>query len=190
MKFSADLLEIAYRNGFFPMADDTGEIGWYQPDPRAILPLDGFHVSRSLRRTERKAGFRISFDENFEQVMRACGDRPEGTWMTEAFIEAYSELQRTGRAHSVEVWQGDLLAGGTYGVCLGAAFFAESKFHRVTDASKVALHALVERLRAGSFRLLEVQFLTPHLKSLGAVEISAREYERRLQDALSLSSEF
>jgi leucyl/phenylalanyl-tRNA--protein transferase len=185
-KLTPRLLEYAYRNGFFPMADDDGEVGWYRPDPRAILPLDGFHVSRSLQRTLNRADFVVKSEGHFEEVMRACGDRPEGTWMNEEFIAAYTGLHRLGKAHAVSVWQDGKLVGGTYGVCLGGAFFAESKFHRVTDASKVALHGLVERLRAGGFSLLEVQFLTPHLQSLGAVEIAAEEYERRLEAALEL----
>jgi leucyl/phenylalanyl-tRNA--protein transferase len=195
MTLSASVLDLAYRNGFFPMCDDQGELGWYQPDPRAILPLDGFHVSRSLRRTLRRGHFTVTRDRCFEKVMRACGDRPEGTWMNEAFIAAYGELYRTGRAHSVEVWEKEgphkeSLVGGVYGVALGAAFFAESKFHRVTDASKVALHHLVEHLRASGYRLLEVQFLTPHLERLGAIEIDGEDYEKLLADALRAQGRF
>jgi leucyl/phenylalanyl-tRNA--protein transferase len=189
-ELNADLLDLAYRNGYFPMCGEDGEIGWYQPDPRAILPLEGFHASRTLRRTLRRGHFHVTRDRAFGQVMRACADRPEGTWMNESFFTAYGDLFRTGRAHSVEVWQGETLAGGVYGVSLGAAFFAESKFHRATDASKVALYHLVEHLRAGGYHLLEVQFLTPHLETLGAVEIDGEAYLQLLAAAVAQTAVF
>jgi leucyl/phenylalanyl-tRNA--protein transferase len=174
----------AYRHGVFPMADpDTGRIGWYLPDPRAIIPLDGFHTSRSLGRLMRKGGFAVTFDQDFEAVMRACAARPE-TWISEDFIEVYGELHRQGFAHSVEVWDGMTLAGGLYGVAIGAAFVAESMFYSRSNASKVALRALVTRLLASRFQLLDVQYRTPHLASLGAVSIRAAEYQRRLDRAL------
>ena len=173
------------------MADErSGEVLWFRPDPRAIIPLDGFHVSRSLARTLKGGRFEIRLDTDFEGVMRGCADRPEGSWIDERFVEVYGALHRAGKAHSVEAWREGRLAGGTYGVAVGGAFMAESMFHRETDASKVALAALVERLGERGFTLLDVQYLTPHLASLGAVEISRREYEARLVRALSLSRNF
>ena len=182
---------LAYRHGIFPMADEgSGEIHWFRPDPRAIIPLDGFHVSRSLARERRRGVFEVRTDTDFEAVMRGCADRREGTWISGRFVEVYGALHRAGTAHSVEAWRGGRLAGGTYGVALGGAFMAESMFHRETNASKVALAALVQRLRARGFALLDVQYLTPHLESLGAVEITRREYERRLEHALALACRF
>ncbi|PYM76642.1 MAG: leucyl/phenylalanyl-tRNA--protein transferase [Candidatus Rokuibacteriota bacterium] len=184
-------VEAAYRHGVFPMADEgAGEVLWFRPDPRAIIPLDGFHVSRSLKRRLRLGGFEIRIDIDFEGVMRACGDRPEGTWISEEFIEVYAALHRAGKAHSVEAWREERLVGGCYGVALGGAFMAESMFHRETDASKVALAGLVSRLGDRRFTLLDVQYVTPHLASLGAVEIPRREYERRLAEALKLDCRF
>ena len=182
---------LAYRHGIFPMADErSGEVLWFRPDPRAIIPLDGFHVSRSLARTIKRATFEIRVDTDFEGVMRGCADRPEGTWISERFVEVYAALHRAGKAHSVEAWREGRLVGGTYGLALGGAFMAESMFHRETDASKVALAALVSRLREQGFILLDVQYVTPHLESLGAVEITRSDYERRLADALSLNCRF
>ena len=182
---------LAYAHGIFPMADErSGEVLWFRPDPRAILPLDGFHVSRSLARTIKRATFEIRVDTDFEGVMRGCADRPEGTWISERFVEVYAALHRAGKAHSVEAWREGRLVGGTYGLALGGAFMAESMFHRETDASKVALGALVLRLRERGFILLDVQYVTPHLESLGAVEITRREYERRLAEALRLDCRF
>ena len=182
---------LAYTHGIFPMADErSGEVLWFRPDPRAIIPLDGFHVSRSLARTLRRGLFEIRLDTDFEGVMRGCADRPEGTWISERFVEVYAALHRAGQAHSVEAWREGRLVGGTYGVTLGGAFMAESMFHRETDASKVALAALVARLRDRGFILLDVQYVTLHLESLGAVEITRREYERRLAEALRLDCRF
>ena len=182
---------LAYRRGIFPMADErSGEVLWFRPDPRAIIPLDGLHVSRSLARTLRRGLFEIRVDTDFEGVMRACADRPEGTWISARFVEVYSALHRAGKAHSVEAWREGRLVGGVYGLALGGAFMAESMFHRETDASKVALAALVGRLRERRFILLDVQYVTPHLESLGAVEITRREYERRLELALGLPCRF
>jgi leucyl/phenylalanyl-tRNA---protein transferase len=181
----------AYCQGIFPMADErSGEVLWFRPDPRAIIPVDGFHVSRSLARTLRRAHFEIRVDTDFEGVMRGCAHRPEGTWISERFVEVYGALHLAGQAHSVEAWREGRLVGGTYGVALGGAFLAESMFHRETDASKVALGALVVRLRERGFILLDVQYVTPHLESLGAVEITRREYERRLAEALRLDCRF
>lgn len=182
---------LAYRHGIFPMADErSGQVLWFRPDPRAVIPLDGFHVSRSLARTIKRAAFEIRVDTGFEAVMRGCADRPEGTWISERFVEVYGALHRAGHAHSVEAWQDGRLVGGTYGLAQGGAFMAESMFHLETDASKVALAALVSRLRERGFILLDVQYLTPHLESLGAIEITRREYEQRLEQALVLPCTF
>jgi leucyl/phenylalanyl-tRNA--protein transferase len=184
-------VELAYRHGIFPMADErSGEVLWFRPDPRAIIPLDGFHVSRSLARTIKRATFDVRVDTDFEGVMRGCADRPEGTWISERFVEVYGALHRAGKAHSVEAWREGRLVGGVYGLALGGAFMAESMFHRETDASKVALAALVLRLRERGFILLDVQYVTPHLESLGAVEVTRGDYERRLAEALPIDCRF
>ena len=184
-------IELAYRHGIFPMADErSSEVLWFRPDPRAVIPLDGFHVSRSLARTLRRGRFEVRVDTAFTTVMRGCADRPEGSWISERFVEVYGALHRAGKAHSVEAWRDGRLVGGVYGLALGGAFMAESMFHRETDASKVALAALVGRLRERGFTVLDVQYLTPHLESLGAVEITRREYERRLERALALDRTF
>jgi leucyl/phenylalanyl-tRNA--protein transferase len=186
-----DLVISAYQEGLFPMAMEDGEIGWFSPDPRGIMPIDTFHASDRLRRVVRQGRFRLEVDRAFEAVMRACAERPDdGTWISEEIVETYVELHRRGLAHSVEAWQGDALVGGLYGVHLGAAFFGESMFHRVTDASKVALVALVDRLRQQSFDLLDVQWLTPHLATFGAVEIPRKDYLRRLRLALARKVSF
>lgn len=181
-----------YAKGLFPMGNPGfGIVTWHWPNPRAIIPLDGFHISRSLARTLRQARFRISFNEAYGQVIRACGERKDHeTWITGEIRETYEELHRRGHAHSVEVWMEDQLVGGVYGVQIGGAFFAESKFHRERDMSKVALSHLVSRLQERGFELLEVQYLTPHLQTLGAIEIPAREYMRRLDAALRLPCRF
>ncbi len=175
----------AYTQGIFPMADSRGRIHWYAPDPRAVLEHERLHISRSLRSTIRKGCYEIRMDTAFEEVMRACASRQE-TWISEAFIEAYSELHALGLAHSVEAWRDGRLVGGLYGVTLGGAFMGESMFSRANDASKVCLVALVEHLKQRGYVLHDVQFLTPHLASLGASEISRREYEQRLAQALQL----
>jgi leucyl/phenylalanyl-tRNA--protein transferase len=185
------LLVSAYREGIFPMALEDGEIGWFSPDPRGIIPLDTFHVPRRLQRVVRSDEWTVRVDTRFEEVMRACAERPgEGTWISHEILESYLELHRQRSAHSVEVWRNEALVGGLYGVHLGGAFFGESMFHRVTDASKVALVALVERLRARGFVLLDTQWTTPHLEQFGAIEIPRAEYVRRLKKALRVSAEF
>ncbi len=187
---SPESAEAGYRQGLFPMAESgLGCITWHRPPVRAIIPLQHFHISHSLARRLRGAGFQVTFNRNFEGVMRACADR-KPTWITEELIGVYVALHRSGKAHSVEVWVDGLLAGGVYGVHLGAAFFAESMFHRVTDMSKVALARLTAHLRDREFRLLEVQYLTPHLASLGAIEIPHKEYMERLKKALSAAAQF
>ena len=189
MKLTPELLQRAYSSGMFPMPGPLGIIQWFQPDPRAILPLDAFHASRSLRRKLKQNDFSVSYDQDFTRVMRGCASR-KPTWINAEFIRVYGELHRMGMAHSVEVWRDGRLAGGTYGVHLGGAFFAESKFHTVTDASKVALAKLVERLQERGFALLEVQFLTPHLRQFGVIEIPHQEYMWRLAAALKMEREF
>lgn len=187
----SSLLLRAYQDGLFPMGMEDGEIGWFSPDPRGVIPLEAFHASDRLRRVVRQGRFRIEVDRDFEGVMRECAERPdEGTWITDEIVESYVELYRIGHAHSVEAWQDDLLVGGLYGVHVGGAFFGESMFHRVTDASKVALVALVDRLIAHGFTLLDVQWLTPHLATFGAVEIPRTEYLRRLRRALDIDARF
>ena len=207
-----DLLLSAYRHGIFPMAIDPGkrvgagkrsDIGWFSPDPRAVIPLDErFHVTHGLRRVLKKGEFEITFNTDFGAVIRACAKRKEGTWISKEIIESYCELHRLGHAHSVEVRLAGIsaqrstlphstrLAGGLYGVHIGGAFFGESMFHRATDASKVALVELVERLRARKFVLLDTQWLTPHLKQFGTYEILRQEYLRRLEHALKLDCKF
>ncbi|UCE61630.1 MAG: leucyl/phenylalanyl-tRNA--protein transferase [Phycisphaerales bacterium] len=180
----------AYAVGIFPMADDDGELHWLAPDPRTVINLDSFTVSRSLRVVVQRGVFEVSVNRAFAEVVSACADRPEGTWISAEIAEAYSELHRLGFCHSIEAWKDDRLAGGLYGVALAGAFFGESMFYRVTDASKVALVKLVERMRDRGFKLLDVQFATEHLRRFGAVEIPRREYERRLAEALRVSCWF
>jgi leucyl/phenylalanyl-tRNA--protein transferase len=191
----SDLLMTAYATGWFPMAIDGGEIRWFSPDPRGIIPLDGFRVPRRLARLCRQGRFRIEIDRAFETVIRACAEaeRDEedpGSWISEEIIGSYVALHRLGVAHSVEAWSGDRLAGGLYGVALGCAFFGESMFHRETDASKVALVALVERLRRRGFGLLDTQWVTPHLQQFGAVEIPRKAYLKRLASSLGRTCSF
>ena len=177
------MLILAYQRGYFPMAETDGEIYWHSPDPRAIIPLDGVTVSHSLRKTLRKNPFTIRFDTSFYDVIVACSERDE-TWISEEVIDSYTHLHQMGIAHSVEAWQESELVGGLYGVALGGAFFGESMFARVNDASKVAFVALVEHLRAQGFLLLDSQYLNPHIASLGGIEIPRDEYYRRLKTAL------
>jgi leucyl/phenylalanyl-tRNA--protein transferase len=185
------LLVRAYREGIFPMAMEDGEIGWFSPDPRGVLPIDGFRVPARLARLVRQGRFEIAIDREFAGVMRACAERrEEGTWISEEILEGYLALHRLGLAHSVECWQEGRLVGGLYGVHLGGAFFGESMFHRVTDASKVALVALVDRLVRGGFSLLDIQWVTPHLAQFGATEIPRKEYLARLRRALVKESQF
>ncbi len=181
----------AYREGHFPMALEGGEIGWFSPTPRGILPLDTFHVPARLDRVVRSGVFSIRIDTSFEAVMRACAARPgEGTWINEEIIASYAALYRLGLAHSVEAWHDRKLAGGLYGVHLGSAFFGESMFHHVPNASKVALVALVDRLVRRGFLLLDTQWVTPHLAQFGAIEVPRAQYLRRLTAALAKSCDF
>lgn len=189
---SPDRLIAAYAAGAFPMADPaSGEIVWQTPDPRAVLPLDGLRVPSGLAKLVRSGRFEIRADTAFEAVVRFCaelGPRREEAWLDERLIRAQVRLHRLGLAHSLEAWRDGVLVGGLYGVAIGAAFFGESMFHRAaaggSDASKVCLVALVERLRAGGFELLDLQYLTPHLERFGGVEIPGTEYQERLESAL------
>ena len=185
MNLSPELLVRAYARGLFPMADPYGTIQWYDPDPRAILPLDAFHRPRRLVRLLRQGRFRVTTDRAFETVMRACAERPEGSWINEELVATYGALAAHGLAHSIEVWEGEALVGGLYGVALNGLFAAESMFSRVSNASKVALSHLVERLNAGGYRLLDVQFVNSHLVQFGVREIPRRAYHARLAGALA-----
>jgi leucyl/phenylalanyl-tRNA--protein transferase len=191
----SELLVSAYSSGWFPMAVDEGEIRWYSPDPRGIIPLDAFHVSSRLARVIRRGRFRIEIDRDFPAVIRGCAqvdrkDDDPGTWIDSQILTSYIAMHRQGLAHSVEAWEGERLAGGLYGVALGGAFFGESMFHRATDASKVALAALVEHMKARGFTLLDIQWVTPHLEQFGAIEIPKGEYLELLQEALKVDARF
>lgn len=171
------------------MADEDGAIGWYSPNLRAIFPLDGFRIPRSLGKVLRRGKFETRFDTSFEEVMRGCASR-DPTWISEELIDAYCRLHRLGLAHSVEAWCDGILAGGLYGVALGGAFMGESMFTRIPDASKVCLVALVERLRSSGFVLLDSQTPTEHLEKFGQVLVPRAEYLARLRDALRLDRRF
>ena len=185
----SELLLQGYRLGVFPMAMEDDSIAWFSPDPRAIIPLDDFHVPHALRRVARKNIFEIKIDNRFGEVIRACARRKD-TWINREIIESYERLHELGCAHSVEAWNKNKLVGGLYGVAVGGAFFGESMFHRVTDASKIALVALVERLRARKFILLDTQWVTPHLEQFGAIEISRDHYLKLLRRAMELPRKF
>lgn len=192
---SPDTILRAYASGVFPMAEDgeSDDLFWVDPKMRGIIPLDQFHLSRRLSKSIRQGTFRITRDQAFAQVMRACaapGNDRQRTWINKRIITIYTELHQLGHAHSIECWQDDKLAGGLYGVSIGAAFFGESMFHTETDASKVALAALVGRLRAGGYKLLDIQFITAHLKQFGAREISRADYLTRLAHAIELKADF
>jgi leucyl/phenylalanyl-tRNA--protein transferase len=190
-RITPDWLLRAYAAGIFPMAEnrDDPAIHWVDPRRRGIFPLGGFHISRSLRHRILNCGYHIGTDGDFAGVVRGCAARAE-TWINDEILDLYLALHRAGHAHSLEVRDADGLIGGVYGVTLGAAFFGESMFSRRTDASKVALAWLMDRLRAGGFTLFDTQFLTPHLASLGAVEISRADYHQRLADALRRTASF
>ncbi len=184
--FEPETVIAAYARGIFPWPHPDAEQLWFSPDPRAVIPVGGLHVSRRLARVIRSGRFRVTLDRAFEAVMRGCTVRPgEGTWITEHLIHAYVELHRLGWAHSFEVWtrEGDL-AGGLYGVAAGSMFGAESMFHRVADASKVAMVAMMEHAERIGLTLIDVQVLTGHTERMGAVEISRDEYLRKLRAAL------
>jgi leucyl/phenylalanyl-tRNA--protein transferase len=190
-ELTPELLLHGYSIGIFPMAEnrDDPEIFWVDPKRRGIFPLDGFHISRSLARAMRQSRFEVTINHDFNAVVAACADRTD-TWINAEIAQLYSGLHDMGHAHSLELWEEDALVGGVYGVTLGAAFFGESMFSRRTNASKMALAALVERLNRAGFTLFDTQFLTDHLASLGAVEISRRTYHRRLDQAKTQSADF
>ncbi|MEX1044662.1 MAG: leucyl/phenylalanyl-tRNA--protein transferase [Chthoniobacterales bacterium] len=179
----------AYRDGFFPMACGDGRLRWFSPDPRGILPLDGFHLPHGFRRALAKLDFVVTVDMMFDDVVAGCADRSE-TWIDPAIARVYTDLHAQGAAHSVEVWAGGRLVGGLYGVQLGGVFFGESMFSRVTEGSKVALLALVGILRAQKFGLLDIQWVTDHLENFGAVEIRRPVYLNYLRDAMMRSCVF
>jgi len=195
IELSAPLLLRAYAAGIFPMAEsaESEELYWFDPERRGILPLDGFHIPSRLRRTVRRSPFEVRFDTAFPAVIEACAeptaDRPK-TWINADILRLYTDLFESGFAHSVECWHDGRMVGGLYGVSLGGAYFGESMFSRVTDASKVALVHLVARLKAGGFTLLDTQFVTEHLSQFGALEIPRSEYRRRLAAALAVQADF
>ncbi len=191
MVLTPQILMQAYANGIFPMSEsrDDPELFWVDPTQRGVMPLEGFHISRSLARRVRNAGYRVAVDSDFEGVIAGCADRTE-TWINGTIHALYSALFRDGHVHTVEIWDDDALVGGVYGLALGGAFFGESMFSRQTDTSKLALLYLVDRLREGGFALFDVQFLTPHLESLGAIEIPRDIYRTELEAALEMEADF
>ncbi|WP_170426616.1 leucyl/phenylalanyl-tRNA--protein transferase [Ruegeria arenilitoris] len=191
MSLTPELLLHGYSIGIFPMAEhrDDPELFWVDPKFRGVFPLDGFHISRSLARRIRKCGFTISINRDFAGVVDGCADRAD-TWINAELRDLYQQLHLAGRAHSLEVWDEGTLVGGVYGVALGAAFFGESMFSRRKDASKIALAYLIDRLRQTGFRLFDTQFLTAHLASLGAIEISRTQYRVELEEAINASADF
>ncbi len=191
MTLTPALLLRAYAAGVFPMAEGRGNpvIHWIDPQRRAIFPIEGFHTSHSLARHIRRTKPRVTVDRDFARVVRGCANRPE-TWINDEIFAAYTALYDQGHAHSLEVWQGETLIGGIYGVALGAAFFGESMFSAQVNGSKMALVYLMHRLKAGGFTLFDVQFLTDHLTSLGALEVPRATYRKRLAAALATQAQF
>lgn len=179
----------AYASGIFPMGMDDGEIQWFSPDPRGVIPLDKFHIPHGLKRALKKEECEIKFNTSFREVMKACADR-ESTWINDEIIDSYVELHEMGYAHTVEVWYKDKLVGGLYGVSLGGAFFGESMFSNRTDASKIALVHLVRRLQDRGFVLLDTQWSTEHLKQFGCEDIVRDAYLDQLVEALQIQVEF
>jgi leucyl/phenylalanyl-tRNA--protein transferase len=195
IELTPELIVRAYRAGIFPMAEDAAsdDLFWVSPEERGILPLDSFHVSRSLRKTLKASPFSIRVDSDFDAVIEGCataGTDRESTWINPAIRKNYGLLFDRGICHTVEVWDDDALVGGLYGLSIGAAFFGESMFHRATNASKMALVHLVERLNAGGYMLLDTQFVTEHLSTFGGIEIPREDYEVRLADALQHMGDF
>lgn len=184
-----ELLLMAYQQGYFPMAEQDGEMYWHSPDPRAIIPLDGVHISRSLRKTVAKGIYETRINTAFQEVITACSEREE-TWISPDIIDAYTYLHELGFAHSVETWHQDTLIGGLYGVAIGGAFFGESMFAAKPDGSKVAFVRLVEHLRKQGFILLDSQYLNAHIERLGGIEIPRSEYLSRLEIAIHLPCTF
>jgi len=195
IELTPELIIRAYAAGIFPMAEDaeSPDLFWVSPEKRGVIPLDGFHISKSLRKTMKTREFSVKVDSDFDSIIEGCateGEDRDSTWINPEIRRLYGELFRRGFVHTVEVWADDELVGGLYGLSLGAAFFGESMFHRVTDASKIALAHLVERLNAGGYRLLDTQFVTPHLASLGGIEIPREVYEVQLAEALAHKGDF
>lgn len=195
IEITPELIIRAYQAGIFPMSEDAtdDDIFWVSPEMRGIIPLDGFRLSTSLRKAIRKSGFVVTVDTDFDAIIHGCatvGADRDTTWINRTIRTVYGELFRRGVAHTVEVWDGTDLVGGLYGLAIGGAFFGESMFHRRTNASKIAMAHLVDRLNAGGFVLLDTQFVTDHLESLGGVEIPRAQYEERLADALLLSGDW
>tara|TARA_R110002124_G_scaffold63350_40_gene173444 strand:+ start:3567 stop:4196 length:630 start_codon:yes stop_codon:yes gene_type:complete len=195
IEITPELIVRAYRAGIFPMSEDAADenLFWVSPELRGIIPLDGFRLSTSLRKAIRKSGFVVKVDTDFAATIEACatvGADRDTTWINQTIRSVYGELFERGIAHTVEVWDGADLVGGLYGLAIGGAFFGESMFHRRTNASKMALAHLVERLKAGGFVLLDTQFLTDHLESLGGIEIPREDYEERLAAALLLQGDW
>ena len=187
--FTKDLVLSAYSQGIFPMGHDDGTIRWYSPDPRCVFDFDKFHVPRRLMRTYKSGKFEMKVNSAWREVLKACADR-DSTWITDDIFRVYTEMHEAGFAHSVEAYYEGKLAGGLYGVSIGGAFMGESMFHNVTDASKISLIYLVERLKSRGFVLLDSQYMTDHLSTLGAVLIPRQEYLRRLDRALYLDCRF
>lgn len=195
IEITPELIIRAYRAGIFPMSEDAEDenLFWVSPEMRGIIPLDGFHISTSLRKAIRKSGFAVKVDTDFDAIIQGCatvGADRDTTWINRTIRQVYGELFRRGVAHTVEVWDGPELVGGLYGLAIGGAFFGESMFHRRTNASKIAMVHLVERLNAGGFVLLDTQFVTDHLTSLGGIEIPRAQYEERLAQALLIDGDW
>ena len=192
-RFDTSVVVSAYRSGFFPMAESrTGPISWHSPDPRAIIPLDDFNVPRSLRREMRQSACMITVDRSFDHVIAECaeGRYPDDTWISDDIIRVYTDLHRMGVAHSVETWLEGRLVGGLYGVSLGGAFFGESMFSRMQNASKFALVTLVGRLKIRGYRLLDTQIMNEHIRQFGAIDIPREDYLLLLSEALPLPVTF
>jgi leucyl/phenylalanyl-tRNA---protein transferase len=192
-QLTADDLIYGYINGIFPMADADGTLYWYSPDPRAIIPIESYRPARSLRPVLNRQEFEIRINQNFKEVMTRCAaTRPdgEGTWISQDIIDAYTDLHKLGFAHSVEAYQNDQLVGGLYGVAIGAAFFGESMFYSVSNASKVAFHQLLELLRQRNFQLLDTQFINDNVRRFGAIEIPKADYMARLRKAVGTKARF
>jgi leucyl/phenylalanyl-tRNA---protein transferase len=187
-ELTTDLLRQAYLMGYFPMTvdEESSEVHWFEPRERCLFPINGIHVSRSLQRVIRRQEFEVRFDTQFEQVVRNCFREPGNNWLNEDFVRAYTQAHREGWAHCAECWKDGQLVGGIYGLAIGGAFFAESMFHRATNASKVALWSLVETCRSKGFVLFDAQIMNPHLESLGAYVVSTREYRKLLVDATEI----
>ncbi|MDI9641648.1 leucyl/phenylalanyl-tRNA--protein transferase [Kamptonema cortianum] len=178
-ELSTQMLWVGYVQGFFPMTEDSGEVAWYRPHMRALFPMQGMHVSKSLRKTMQRGEYRVTFDTAFESVIRLCF-RPDSNWLSDHFVRVYTEAHLEGWAHSCEVWMGDELVGGIYGLAIGSIFSAESMFHRHSNMSKIALHEMIMKCSQLGFKIFDAQIMNPHLLSLGAYEITAEEYERML----------